>query len=102
MCGSYPNPVGMSISELRIGDQIVVLAGEGHPEFDRDRVDIVWKVSGFSALTAGGISINCHNVSKIVRTGQNFDVFLASDEAKAIWNEILANRGDDIVTTEVE
>ena len=102
MCGSYPNPVGISIRELSVGDQIIVLAGEGDPEFDRDRVDIVWKVSGFSALTAGGVSINCLNISKVVLTGNHFDSFLASDKAKAVWQEILDSNEATVFTPDPE
>ncbi len=103
MCfGIFPNPVDEDIAKLQVGDQIIVLAGEGYPEFERDRVDIIWKIDGFSALTAEGISINCHNISKVVRTGNYFDSFLASAEAKAIWQNILENRDETHVTTEAE
>ncbi len=103
MCfGSLPNGAGVEISTLKVGDQIIVLAGDGSPEFERDRVDIVWKVDGFSALTAGGIALSCQNVSKIVLTGNHFDDFLASPEAKAIWKSVQERPSLDSFESEPE
>lgn len=102
MCCGGPNEIGFDIAQLKTGDQIIILAGEGDPVVERDKIDIVWKKSGFSALTAGGIEISCWTISKVVRTGHHFEDYLVSAEAKAIWREIQDNLPDDIVLSEPE
>ncbi len=98
----FPNTLQLQIGTLERGDQIIVLMGEGFPKVERDTIDIVWKVTGYNALTAGGITINAQTITKLVRTGQHFEDFLASEQAKAIWEQAQADLPDDLVKTEPE
>ncbi|KKT32286.1 MAG: hypothetical protein UW19_C0025G0006 [Candidatus Moranbacteria bacterium GW2011_GWF2_44_10] len=104
-CGGsmYPNRLGVRISQLKVGEQIIVLAGEGYPSFERDRVDIVCSVDGYSALTAQhAIAINCNNISAVIPTGNHFDDFLISPEAKEILKAIKSDSDQESFDSEPE
>jgi len=97
MCGggmSYPNPIGERISQLKPGDQVIILKGEGSPAAWEETCTIIWKVSGYSALTADGIAISCQNLSDLIITGNHFEPYPVSPEAMQIWDEILAAQKD--------
>ena len=92
-CGSpYPNGIGARISALQSGDEIIILKGEGTPPVAVETVTIVWKVDGFSALTAGGTALNCQNLSDLIPTGRRFETYQVTAEALQIWGEILASQ----------
>lgn len=83
-----PTAVGYLIGSLDKGTEIIILQGEGVPQVEKEKVDIIWIVSGYSALTAGGIIIGCEYNSDIILTGRHFDVFPITDEAKRIQKEV--------------
>lgn len=90
-CGnSFPNPIGVRISELKSGDEIIILKGEGSPPVAKETATIVWKVRGYSALTVSGVSISCTNLSDLIVTGRQFETYHVTAEALHIWGEILA------------
>lgn len=88
----YPNSLGIRISELKPGDEIIILKGEGNPPVPKETATIVWKVSGFSALTVNGVSISCVNLSDLIVTGRQFETYHVTSEALRIWGEVLAAR----------
>lgn len=104
MCcgGMYPNILGILISQLKPGDQVIILKGEGIPPVQKETTDIIWKVDLFSALTAGGISLSCKTISDLPLTGISFEEFLVSDQAKAIWKEIQDNLDSEEPESEPE
>lgn len=83
-----PTAVGYKIAGLDKGTEIIILEGEGYPQTQKEKVDIIWVVAGYSALTAGGIILGCEYNSDIILTGRHFDVFPVSDEAKRIQKEV--------------
>ncbi len=104
MCcgGMYPNFLGILISQLKPGDQVIILKGEGYPPVQNETTDIIWKVDLFSALTAGGISLNCMTISDLPLTGTSFEEYLVSEEAKAIWKDIQALKDSEEPDSEPE
>jgi hypothetical protein len=89
-CGGmyYPTDLGIRISELKPGDEVIILKGEGYPAATEETTDIIWQVDRFSAFTAKGFRLSCKTNSDLIVTGRHFEEFLASDIAKAIWKEI--------------
>lgn len=85
---SFPNAIGEKIGHLTPGTEIIILAGEGYPAVSMDIVDIVWQVSGYSALTAGGVALSCRHNSDIILTDRHFDRYPVSDRALRIQKEI--------------
>lgn len=102
--GMFPNALGFDISRLRSGEEIIIFVGEGDPKTDRNIVDTIWLVSGFSALTAKGYTISCRTITKLVRTGNFHSHFAVSDAALKIHRDALKAReeyearfgGDDL------
>lgn len=93
-CGgmNYPNPLGVRISTLKPGDEIIILKGEGYPAVAKETATIVWKISGYSALTVSGVSISCMNLSDLIVTGHRFETYQVNAEAMRLWGEVLAHR----------
>ena len=93
-CGgmNYPNPLGIRISELKPGDEVIILKGEGSPAVAEETTTIIWKVSGFSALTVSGVSISCMTISDLITTDHQFETYHVTSEALRIWGEVLAVR----------
>jgi len=91
MCfGSFPNPIGMLISTLSPGDEVIILKGEGYPMVQDETCTLIWKVDGFSALTVDGIALSCQNLSDLIVTGNKYETYKVSPEAMQIWGEIVA------------
>ena len=90
-CGgmNYPNPLGIRISELKPGDEVIILKGEGSPAVSKETATVIWKVDGYSALATNGTSISCMTISDLIVTGNHFQTYDVSPEAKQIWDEIL-------------
>lgn len=88
----YPNGIGARINALKSGDEIIILKGEGTPPVAVETVTIVWKVDGFSALTAGGTALNCQNMSDVILTGRRFETYQVTAEALHLWGEIIASQ----------
>ena len=86
MCGG-PTPLGIFISQLQPGEQVIILKGEGNPPVPEETVDVICQVERFSALTAGGIRLNCLANSDIISTGTHVTNFEVSDSAKEIVNK---------------
>lgn len=99
---SFPNPLGIAISQLQTGDEIIVLQGEGTPEAAEDTLCVVVAVSGFSALTSTGISISCMNISDLIVTGRHFDEYEISEAAAAILAEIEEKRRQEAMINDWE
>ncbi|EKD52817.1 MAG: hypothetical protein ACD_61C00229G0001 [uncultured bacterium] len=93
-CGGmyFPTNLGVRISELRPGDEIIILKGEGYPAVAQETTTIVWILAGFSALCIDGTAISCLNVSDFIRTGRHFDRFEISEEAKQMEKEASERR----------
>lgn len=89
---SYPNPIGERISQLKPGDEIIILEGEGFPPVSKETCTLIWKIDRYSALTTDGISLSCTNVSDLIVTGNSFQTYDVSPEAMLIWGNILAAR----------
>lgn len=94
MCcgGSLLTELGIKISRLDKGTEIIILAGEGMPPVLKDTVDIIWIVADYSALTAGGIRLNCIVNSDLILTERHFDRFPVSEAAKQMSAEAEARR----------
>jgi len=90
MCFSYPNEIGMAISKLNVGDEVIFQEVVLQSEEDGDTItDIVVGVDGYSALTAGGHVLTCH-LKKLETTGKHLEPgqYQISPEAQAILDEI--------------
>lgn len=87
--GMRPAPFGYRIAELQVGDEVSIKAGAGNPKQESDTVDIVFHVSGISALTATGIKLMCTDGVNVEPTGQRFEpgTFEVSEQARAILVE---------------
>ena len=78
----------MIMASLEPGDEIIINAGFGSPETEKQAIDIIANVNGFSALTAQGIKIICKDARGIIKTGKHFDVFEISPKAKKILKNL--------------
>ena len=93
-CGgmNYPNPLGLRISELKPGNEVIILKGEGSPAVPKETATVIWKVDGYSALATNGTAISCMTISDLITTGRQFETYHVSAEALHQWGEILAAR----------
>ena len=93
-CGGiyFPTNLGLGISNLTPGDEIIILKGEGYPAVDKETVAIVWIVAGFSALCNDGTAISCLSNTDITTTGRHFEQFEISEAAKQMEVEAEARR----------
>lgn len=102
--GTQPtdDSLGLQIKNLKRGDQVIVLMGDGDPKSERDTIDIVWKVSRSIAITASGIVLSPETITRLVKTGGHYEDFLASESAKDAWQRVQASLPEDDVTSEPE
>ncbi len=89
---SFPNPIGVRISELQPGDEVIILKGEGYPAVQKETCTVIWKVSGYSALTIDGIRLSCNSLTDLIVTGNQFETYQVSPEAIQIWGEVQARK----------
>ena len=95
-CGfGGPTPLGYFISQLQPGEQVIILQGEGYPRVEKETVDVIWQVAEFSALTAGGIRLNCRFNSDLTTTGVVLHKFEISEAAKQIDREVALARFEE-------
>ena len=92
--GWMPNSLGILISELKRGDEVIITKGEGYPAVPEDTRAIILEVDGFSALTVAGTMISCPCISQLVVTGNNFEITEISPEAQAILKEIAVRKAE--------
>lgn len=92
-CGGsdFPNRIGVLISTLSGGDEVIILKGQGTPEVKKDTLTLIWKVDKFSALTVDGISLTCQNAQNLMVTGNSFETYEVSAKALLIWGETIAS-----------
>lgn len=92
--GMYPNSLGILISELKRGDEVIITKGEGYPPVPEETRDLILQVAGFSALTAGGVTLTCDTISQLVATGNNFEITKITPEAR-VFLELAVQRGSE-------
>jgi hypothetical protein len=80
----------MLISSLTGGTEVIILKGEGSPPVQQETCTVIWKVNGFSALTAEGIALSCQNVSDLIVTGNKYETYHVTAEALQIWGAAYA------------
>jgi len=91
-----PGAGGQVIANLQPGQEIVILPGYGYPATQEGRLDIIWQVHKFSALTANGVRLMCADGNGgIVLTSTVHDSFEVSPEAQAILDEVNSTPTDD-------
>jgi len=90
----FPTELGIRISELKPGDEIIILKGEGYPAVEKETVATVWIVAGFSALCADGTTISCISISDFMLTGEHHDEFEVSEAAKQMEAEAAIRRAE--------
>ncbi len=93
--GSLPNSLGLLISSLQKGDEIIItnLDSEDHglPE-----IDVILEVDGFSALTAKGSILTCHSNIQIETTGKQLadGEYEITEKAQEIQADIARRRAE--------
>ncbi|KKT42380.1 MAG: hypothetical protein UW64_C0005G0026 [Microgenomates group bacterium GW2011_GWC1_44_37] len=92
MCaGNYfSSNLGIIISQMTPGTEVIILAGEGIPAVEKETVDIILVVTDIYALTAGGIRLSPMANSDIIFTERHFDKFPICDKARQIQAEVQA------------
>lgn len=88
----FPTDLGIRIGELKSGDEIIILKGEGYPAVDKETMTIVWIVAGYSALCADGTTISCLTISDFIPTDRHHDNFVISDAARQMEEEARLRR----------
>lgn len=79
----------VDIASLECGDEIKISSGFGHPKSPYDRTEVVYAVSGNSAITNMGTQLAlCHGDYKgVTLTGNRVDNPQPTEEAKRIMRE---------------
>lgn len=91
----YPTALGIKISKLKPGDEVIVLQGEGCPPVAKETLTIIAAVKNYSALTVEGTVLCGQSVSDLIVTGKNITTYELSPEAQAILAEIKACEAEE-------
>lgn len=94
-CGSFPNAIGVKISGLKRGDEVIILKGEGTPPVQKETVAIIWQVDGHSALTTDGVALSCQDLSDLIVTGRTHPTFSGTAETLLFWNKVQIARREE-------
>jgi len=96
-CGRFdrPNSLGILISELKRGDEVIITQGEGYPPVQKETRDLVLQVARFSALTAGGVTLTCDTISQLVATGNCYEITTITPEAREFLAMAAANGSEE-------
>ena len=90
MCCAEGDQVGgQIIASLKPGDEIVIPPGAGDPARKETVTDHVLQVRGCSALTIGGVRLECKDGRLIQKTGKSvpIDQLEVSEKASMLWIE---------------
>ena len=69
-CGSYPDPSGYIIANLKRGDEVLVRKGFGNPPVKEDKVLVIAQIGGFSAVCTDGTRLMCGDGWGVEATGE--------------------------------
>jgi len=83
-----PSAHGGSIVTLEKGNEVLIKAGFGYPVYLEDRTDVIAGVDQFSAMTAGGVRLGCHDGQGVTKTGKSVPDFVLSQEAITVLREV--------------
>jgi len=84
--------LSQKIAQLRSGDEIIILKGEGYlPVFEETEAIIAF-VDGGSAICNDGTCISENCISDLIPTGRRYETYKVNGEAMRLWGLVLAAR----------
>lgn len=84
--------LSQKIANLRPGDEILILKGEGYLPVLQETAAIIAFVDGGSAICHEGTVISENCISDLILTDRHHESYEVNMEAMRIWNQVLAAR----------